>query len=88
MAQLMTLEAEVVMKVMIDVAVTGAVGGALYKCLPPTPNMIMNAIALGIHETISYLCNSSETKTKVYKVAIFTSESLGTRKTLPPSRSD
>ena len=53
--QLITLDAVVVVNVMIVAGVTGTVGGALVRCLPPTPNMIMKVRTLGIHATLSNL---------------------------------
>lgn len=55
MHQLTTLEAVVVAKVTAEDAVTGPAAGALTRCLPPTPNMIMNVITFGIHAILSYL---------------------------------
>lgn len=55
MHQLMTLAAIVVMKVTTLVAVTGAVDGALLRCLPPTPSMMMKVIAFGIHAALSQM---------------------------------
>ena len=53
--QLITLDAVVVVNVMIVAGVTGTVGGALVRCLPPTPNMIMKVRTLGIHAILSNL---------------------------------
>lgn len=53
--QLITLEAVVVAKVMTLAAVTGAGAGALRRCFPPMPNMIMKVITLGIQAIDSYL---------------------------------
>lgn len=55
MHQLITLDAVVVANVMIFAGVTGMVGGALVRCLPPTPNMIMKVRTFGIHAMLSYL---------------------------------
>lgn len=58
MHQLITLDAVVVANVTTEAAVIGAVGGAFVKCLPPRPSIIINAITLGIHATLSYLTKS------------------------------
>lgn len=55
MHQLITLEAVVVANVMTDAAVTGPGAGALTRCFPPTPSIIMNVITFGIHAALSYL---------------------------------
>lgn len=55
MHQLRTLDAVVVANVMTFARVTGPVGGALTRCLPPTPSRIMNVMTFGIHATLSYL---------------------------------
>ena len=53
--QPITLDAIVVVNVTIVAGVMGTVGGALVRCLPPTPNMIMKVRTLGIHAMLSYL---------------------------------
>ena len=55
MHQLITLDATVVAYVTTDDAVTGAVGGALTKCFPPRPSMIIKVITFGIQARLSYL---------------------------------
>ena len=52
--QLITLDAVVVANVITDAAVTGPGAGALTRCLPPTPSMMMKVITFGIHAALSY----------------------------------
>ena len=55
MHQLMTLDAIVVAKVTILAVVGGSDGGAFDKFCPPRPSIIIKAMTLGIHATLSYL---------------------------------
>ena len=56
MHQLMTLEAIVVANDKTEAADAGSPGGMwLPRCFPPVPSIVMNAIKLGNHATVSYL---------------------------------
>ena len=63
--QPITLDAIVVVNVTIVAGVMGTVGGALVRCLPPTPNMIMKVKTLGIHAILSYLWMKSDEKSTI-----------------------
>ena len=57
MHQLMTLDATVVANDRMEAAGAGPPGGMwLPRCLPPAPSITTNAMTLGIHATVSYLC--------------------------------
>ncbi len=57
MHQLMTLDATVVANDRMVAADAGSPGGMwLPRCLPPVPSITMKATTLGIHATVSYLC--------------------------------
>ena len=56
MHQLMTLEAIVVANDRTEAVDAGSTGGMrLPRCFPPVPSIVMKAIPLGIHATVSYL---------------------------------